>query len=176
MQKAQRAVVILDELPWMATPKSGLIPALDHIWNTQLSTMPEVILVVCGSAASLCFSESGVLRTEFARSLFRALFGESDIYEKIVRTLAKRRGGVPRTDLLTALKAESGGSLNRKLGELEEAGFIARITPYDKRRKNALYRIIDPYVYFYLAWVEKAPKSTFYSTALTTRSRYARSS
>src|SRR5580692_321614 len=52
VQKAERAVVILDELPWMATPKSGLIPALDHIWNTQLSTLPEVILVVCGSAAS----------------------------------------------------------------------------------------------------------------------------
>lgn len=236
IQKAERAVVILDELPWMATPKSGLISALDHIWNTQLSTMPEVILVVCGSAASwmidhlihakgglhnritrrirlmpftlpeaigflksrniklslrataelymaiggvpyylnqidkrlsasqniaaLCFSENGVLRTEFT-SLFRALFGESDIYEKIVRILARRRGGVSRTDLLTALKAESGGSINRKLGELEEAGFIARITPYDKRKKNALYRIIDPYVYFYLAWIEKAPNGIF---------------
>jgi hypothetical protein len=76
-------------------------------------------------------------------------------------TLAKRRGGVSRNELLTALEAESGGSLNRKLGELEEAGFIARITPYDKRRKHALYRIIDPYVYFYLAWIETAPSGIF---------------
>ena len=36
----------------MAAPKSGLIQALDHSWNTQFSKIPEVIVVVCGSAAS----------------------------------------------------------------------------------------------------------------------------
>jgi uncharacterized protein len=72
--------------------------------------------------AALCFSENGMLRTEFTR-LFRSLFGESEIYEKIVRALAGKRRGLTRTDLLSALKAASGGSLNRRLKELEEAGF-----------------------------------------------------
>jgi hypothetical protein len=48
-------------------------------------------------------------------------------------------------------------SLNRRLKELEEAGFIAHMTPYDKARKDTTYRIIDPYVYFFLSWIERAP-------------------
>jgi uncharacterized protein len=236
VQKIERAVIFLDELPWMAAPKSGLIQALDHNWNTQFSKIPEVIVVVCGSAASwmldnlihakgglhnritrqirllpftlpevrdflgrrnirlalpavielymaiggvphyldqldkrlsvgqniatLCFSNDGILRTEFT-TLFRALFGESDIYERIVRVLAAKRAGVTRTELLAALKAESGGSINRRLRELEKAGFIARISPYGKRKKNTLHRIVDPYVYFYLSWIEHAPSGVF---------------
>jgi uncharacterized protein len=35
-----------------APPRSKLIQALDHIWNADLSKSPEVILVVCGSAAA----------------------------------------------------------------------------------------------------------------------------
>lgn len=45
-------VIFLDELPWLATPRSRLMQALDHYWNTRLSRLPQVRLVVCGSAAS----------------------------------------------------------------------------------------------------------------------------
>lgn len=45
-------VVFLDELPWLATRKSGLLGALDHTWNTQLQYVERLRLVVCGSAAS----------------------------------------------------------------------------------------------------------------------------
>ncbi len=48
----KKAVVFLDELPWMATPKSGLLQALDHTWNTRLSLHKNIRLIVCGSAAS----------------------------------------------------------------------------------------------------------------------------
>lgn len=45
-------LVFLDELPWLHTPKSNLLRAIDHTWNTELQYMPQVKLVVCGSAAS----------------------------------------------------------------------------------------------------------------------------
>lgn len=45
-------VVFLDELPWLASPRSRFLPALDHFWNSFLSKNPGFILVVCGSAAS----------------------------------------------------------------------------------------------------------------------------
>ncbi len=48
----KRWLLFIDELPWLTTPKSRLIEALDHAWNTQLSWMPAVKLVICGSAAS----------------------------------------------------------------------------------------------------------------------------
>lgn len=45
-------VVFLDELPWLASPRSRFLQALDHFWNSFLSKDPRFILVVCGSAAS----------------------------------------------------------------------------------------------------------------------------
>ncbi len=48
----ERVVLFFDELPWLASPKSGFLSALDHLWNRYLSSMPNVILVICGSAAS----------------------------------------------------------------------------------------------------------------------------
>lgn len=50
--KFRRKVVFLDELPWMDTPRSNFIKALEHFWNTWASARNDVILIVCGSAAS----------------------------------------------------------------------------------------------------------------------------
>lgn len=48
----QKVVVFLDEIPWMATPKSGLLEALDYYWNRHWSEDKRIKLVICGSAAS----------------------------------------------------------------------------------------------------------------------------
>lgn len=50
--KEKRKVIMLDELPWMDTPKSGFISALEHFWNTWASNRKDIILIVCGSATS----------------------------------------------------------------------------------------------------------------------------
>ena len=47
-----RKVVFLDELPYMATHKSGCVAALEHFWNGWASTRKDIVLVICGSAAS----------------------------------------------------------------------------------------------------------------------------
>jgi AAA+ ATPase superfamily predicted ATPase len=52
LPKAKSFVIFLDELPWLATPKSGLLQALDHFWNTEWVNRPRIKLFVCGSAAS----------------------------------------------------------------------------------------------------------------------------
>lgn len=44
-------IFFIDELPWLATPKSGLLSALDYLWNQHLSRMQNVLLIICGSAA-----------------------------------------------------------------------------------------------------------------------------
>lgn len=48
----KKIIIFIDELPWLATAKSGFMEALDHMWNRYLSRMPNLILVICGSAAS----------------------------------------------------------------------------------------------------------------------------
>lgn len=50
--KHKKKVIFLDELPWLDTAQSGFIPALDYFWNSFASARKDVILIVCGSAAS----------------------------------------------------------------------------------------------------------------------------
>lgn len=51
-QKSKKVVLFFDELPWLATKRSGLLAALDYYWNTVWSKNKKIILIVCGSAAS----------------------------------------------------------------------------------------------------------------------------
>ena len=51
-EKEGKKVVFLDELPWLDTAKSDFMPSLEHFWNSWASARTDVILVVCGSAAS----------------------------------------------------------------------------------------------------------------------------
>lgn len=44
--------IFLDELPWLDTPKSGFIPALEYFWNSWASAQTNLLLIACGSAAS----------------------------------------------------------------------------------------------------------------------------
>ena len=45
-------VVFLDEMPWLDTPKSEFIAALEFFWNQYVSRMDNVLLIACGSASS----------------------------------------------------------------------------------------------------------------------------
>src|SRR5476651_86287 len=52
IQSTQKIVLFFDELPWLASPKSKFLSALDYFWNRHLSRMPNVLLIVSGSSAS----------------------------------------------------------------------------------------------------------------------------
>jgi uncharacterized protein len=47
-----KKVVFLDELPWFETPRAGFLAALDNFWNQYCTKRRDIILVICGSAAS----------------------------------------------------------------------------------------------------------------------------
>ena len=47
-----RKTVFIDELPFMATRKSGCVAALEHFWNGWATARKDILLVICGSAAS----------------------------------------------------------------------------------------------------------------------------
>jgi predicted AAA+ superfamily ATPase len=48
----RRKVLFIDEIPWMDTPKSEFLTALEHFWNSWASGRPDIFLIVCGSATS----------------------------------------------------------------------------------------------------------------------------
>lgn len=52
IDNGSRQVVFLDELPWMDTPRSGFVTALEGFWNGWACHRHNFMLVVCGSATS----------------------------------------------------------------------------------------------------------------------------
>lgn len=45
-------VLFFDEFPWIATPRSGLLQALEYYWNRFWKNDKRIKLIICGSSAS----------------------------------------------------------------------------------------------------------------------------
>jgi len=50
--KKQKAVIFFDEFPWLSSPKSGFLSAFEYFWNSWGSKQENLIVAICGSAAS----------------------------------------------------------------------------------------------------------------------------
>jgi hypothetical protein len=105
-----KRVIFLDELPWLASPRSRILQALDYFWNTVLSKDARFILVICGSAASWMISkvidDKGGLHNRVTARMKLKAFSLSESAQflksrgvKLTRydqlTLAMVMGGVP---------------------------------------------------------------------------------
>ncbi len=68
-----RKVVFLDEVPWLASRRSGFLAAFEHFWNCWGSRQNNLIVVICGSAASWMIAkvlhQKGGLHNRVTRSL-----------------------------------------------------------------------------------------------------------
>ena len=49
---SHKKVIFLDEIPWMATLHSDFLTGLDYFWNRWASSRRDILLIICGSAAS----------------------------------------------------------------------------------------------------------------------------
>ncbi|WP_084239564.1 AAA family ATPase [Pedobacter africanus] len=50
--KKRKCVIFLDEFPWLNTVKSGFLSAFEYFWNSWGTKQDNLILAICGSAAS----------------------------------------------------------------------------------------------------------------------------
>lgn len=48
----KKKVVFIDEFPWVDSHKSGFLAAFENFWNDYCTTRTDLVVVVCGSAAS----------------------------------------------------------------------------------------------------------------------------
>ncbi len=51
-QTKKKKVIFIDEFPWVDTLRSGFLPAFENFWNSYCTTRNDLIVVICGSAAS----------------------------------------------------------------------------------------------------------------------------
>lgn len=48
----KKKVIFIDEFPWVDSHKSGFLSAFENFWNDYCTTRSDLVVVVCGSAAS----------------------------------------------------------------------------------------------------------------------------
>ncbi len=53
----EKKVIFIDEFPWLATPKSRFLDAFGNFWNSYATNRRDLVVVVCGSAASYMVKE-----------------------------------------------------------------------------------------------------------------------
>lgn len=86
LSQNEKIIIFLDELPWLASRRSGILKSLEHVWNRYLSRLNNVILIVCGSAASwmlkkIIYNKGGLYgRLTAEISLKPFTLGEAELY------------------------------------------------------------------------------------------------
>ena len=103
---------------------------------------------------AICFEKHGTLSDEFNR-LYPSLFTNADTHISIIRTLAQKKQGMTRLEVVEKSKLKDGGGLTKVLDELIQSGFVAEYFPIGKKKKEKLYRICDEYSLFYLQFIEQ---------------------
>ncbi|HEY8657605.1 MAG TPA: hypothetical protein VIL78_01110 [Hanamia sp.] len=102
----------------------------------------------------LCFSKDGLLQNEF-KNLYHSLFDDATRHLAVIKALAKNNSGLTRNEIIAAADLSSGGRITELLDELIESGFITTWLPYDKKSKDAIYKLADEYSHFYIRFMEQ---------------------
>lgn len=121
----------------------------------------------------LCFENDGLLTVEFDR-IFHDLFSQKGaIYKNIL--LCLREGMKSLDKIRDELNYPRSGTLSKLMEHLIVSGFVTRHAQWSLKtgneRRQSLYRINDPYVRFFLKYIEpnlsKITKGAYKDTGLS---------
>ncbi len=108
---------------------------------------------VAQSIDRICFDSSGILYDEFEQ-LYPSLFDNAENHIAIIRALATKSMGMTRLEIINATKLTNGGGLTTTIEELTHSGFITEYQPFERLKRETLYRLTDEYSLFYLKFIE----------------------
>ena len=86
----EKLILFIDELPWLDTPKSGFLRALEVFWNSWASDRQGLKLIVCGNATTWMtnklLGDKGGLHNRVTRPIHLAPFtlNETERYLKSI--------------------------------------------------------------------------------------------
>ena len=101
----------------------------------------------------LFFKHHALLRVEY-HHLFATLFKNHHIHEEIIDHLSHRWSGLTLSSLAKKKGLALGSVLSNSLRELEESGFVVKRQKYGQQKRDMLYSIADPFIFFFRRWVE----------------------
>lgn len=103
----------------------------------------------------LFFRQDAPLRREYD-FLYRSLFDDAVLYQRIVETLAGKLKGLTRAELQEVLKIKGGGTLSAALDNLCACDFIRQYAAIGKSSREAIYQLTDLFSLFHLRFVSKS--------------------
>lgn len=102
---------------------------------------------------NMFFSRNAVLQGEYDR-LFSSLFTAPERIERIVQLLSSRSRGYTRKEIAESLKITDGGNLSKNLDALVSSDFVIKYVPFECKKTEAHYKLIDPFCLFYLHFMK----------------------
>ena len=123
---------------------------------------------VAQNVDALLFRRGGKLAREFDE-LYASLFREGGGHLPCVRALLSRQCGMTAREILDKAKIGVGGAQMKCLEELDQCGFIRKFTALGKKKRDALYQLVDNFTLFHLKFLdgESNPDEHFWSHATT---------
>ena len=112
----------------------------------------------------LCFEENAPLKNEFDM-LFSSLFKHPQNHIQVVNFLSKKKKGQMREDIANHI-GNKGGGVTTVLEELEQCGFIKSYYSYNKKTKDKLFQLIDPFVLFHYSFINENNNSDYWLNML----------
>lgn len=105
---------------------------------------------------AIFFAEDAPLRDEF-RHLYSSLFASPDPYVQIIQALGGRRAGLTRGEIIKATGQADSGALTKRLDDLERCGFVRSYHEFGKKRRGAIFQLIDNFTLFHLKFLKSRP-------------------
>lgn len=99
------------------------------------------------------FQKGAKLVMEYDR-LFSSVFTNPEMMMAIVKVLAIRSKGFTRKELSEKAGYSEGGTLTKALNALIASDFVVKYIPFGSGKKEAHYKLTDPFCIFYLRFVE----------------------
>ena len=100
------------------------------------------------------FSDDGELVREF-NALYASLFRNPKVHIAIIEALAQKKSGLTRSEIIEHSHCADNDKLSTALRELEQCSFIRKYTYIGKKKKDAVYQLIDNYTLFYYNFVKE---------------------
>lgn len=116
----------------------------------------------------ILFEKDAPLKDEF-KYLYSSIFRKPESYVKIIEALGMKKVGMTREEIIENSGIANSGDLSTKLEELESCGFIRRYISFGKKKKNAIYQLIDNFTLFYYQFLRNGTTDEhFWSNQLNT--------
>ena len=102
--------------------------------------------------SNLFFTKTSPLRDEFDR-LFSSLFVNPEVMKALVCALAAKNRGLTRKEISEVLGTANSGELTKQLNALISGDFVVRYVSFGNSKREAFYKLIDPFCLFWLRFV-----------------------